>query len=90
LAHQPARFFQRFHAVGATAGKVRLQLRAFGGVKRANRVGLDQFPEMVVSIHDVPCKPSFKRSNPLRIQLFTVPSGSCKEAAISEWLRPSK
>ena len=90
LAHEPARFFQRFHTVGTAGGKVRLQLRAFGSVKRANRVGLYQLPEMVVSAHDVACNPSFKRSNPLRIQLFTVPNGSCNEAAISEWLRPSK
>ena len=47
LTHEPARFFQRFHTVVATGGKVGLQLRAFRGVKRANRVGFDQLPEMV-------------------------------------------
>src|SRR6267378_5835221 len=90
LAHEPARFFQCFHTVVAAGGKVSLKLRTFRGVKRANRVGLDQLPEMFVSVHDVARNPSFKRSNPLRIQLFTVPNGSCNEAAISEWLRPSK
>ena len=90
LTYEPTRFFQRFHAVRAAGGEVRFQLGAFRSVKRADRVGFDQLPEMVVSAHDVACNPSFKRSNPLRIQLFTVPNGSCNEAAISEWLRPSK
>jgi hypothetical protein len=36
------------------------------------------------------CNPSFKRNKPLRIQLFTVPSGSFSASAISEWLKPSK
>src|SRR5580704_1729483 len=63
---------------------------AFRGVERTQRVGFKHVAELVAVFHDATCNSSFKRSKPLRIQLFTVPSGSLRAAAISEWLSPSK
>ena len=90
LTYEPARLLQRLRTLRATARQVRFDYGAVRRVKRAKGVGFDQLPEFVVGAHNVACKPSFKRINPLRIQLFTVPKGSFREAAISEWLKPSK
>jgi len=90
LADNPARLLDGLRAVGAAASKVRLERGAFGRIERAQRVSLVHFAELVAVAHVLACNPSFKRSKPLRIQLFTVPSGSFRASAISEWLKPSK
>src|SRR5579859_302200 len=90
LADQPARFFNCFGAVRATGCEMRFERGALFGIERTKRVGFHQFTELAAVFHVVACNPFFRRSKPLRIQLFTVPSGSCKAAAISEWLKPSK
>ena len=69
---------------------MRFQRRPLIRVERTEGVCLDQLPELVVFAHDAVCNPSFNRSKPFLIQLFTVPSGSCNDAAISLWLSPSK
>src|ERR1700674_3066770 len=90
LTDEPARFLYGLGAVLAAGGEVDFQRGAFISVQRAKRVGFEHFAELVAVFQVLACNPCFKRSKPFRIQLFTVPSGSFKAAAISLWLRPSK
>ena len=90
MADEPARFFEGFGAVRAAGREMRFERGALFGIERTESVGFEQLAELVAVLHVVACNPSFKRSKPLRIQLFTVPSGSFSVAAISEWLSPSK
>src|SRR5258707_2279551 len=94
LAHYPARFQQGFRALSAANDKVRGNRCAFFGIERTKRVSFDQLAKiirnLVRAVHDAVCNPSFNLKSPLRIQLFTVPSGSFNALAISEWLKPSK
>ena len=84
LADEPAGFFDRLGAILAAGGEMGFEGVTFGGVEGAESVGFVHFAELVAVFHDVACNPSFKRNKPLRIQLFTVPRGSLRDAAISE------
>src|SRR5215475_1491148 len=90
LRHDKACLRERLRTLRATSGEMRLQRRPLIRVERAEGVRLDQLPELVVFAHDAVCNPSFNRNKPFLIQLFTVPSGSCSDSAISLWLSPSK
>src|SRR5258707_13221964 len=94
LATHAARFQQGFRALCAANDKVPGNRCAFFGIERTKRVSFDQLTKiirnLVRAVHDAVCNPSFNLKSPLRIQLFTVPSGSFSAWAISEWLKPSK
>ena len=90
LADDTASLFQRIRAFRAACRKMLLEHHALRCIKRAQSVPLNQLAKLGVFAHDATFSSSFKRSNPLRIQLFTVPSGSFKACAISEWLSPPK
>jgi hypothetical protein len=64
LADQPAGFLECGGALGAIGGQVRLERGAFGRIQGAERVGFEQFAELVRVAHVVlACNPSRKRSN---------------------------
>src|SRR2546423_1032952 len=77
-------------ALSAAGAEMFFEQGAFLRIQRAEGVRLNHLLELSMLVHEVARNSSLKRSNALRIQLFTVPRGSFKLAAISEWLRPSK
>src|SRR5438876_581438 len=89
-----ARLADPLHADDTPLREVGLEPSALVLVERAERIDLGLLePDLVA--HDTlaplaePRKPR-SRSSPVRIRVFTVPSGSPSRVAISDWVRPSK
>src|SRR5262249_52707476 len=90
LCDGDARFGEGLRTFRAIRAEMELELDEVAGVERADGVGIDEIAVFVVFVHEAACNPCRKRIKPLRIQLFTVPRGSLRAAAISVWLKPSK
>ena len=89
FADDQPRFIDGLSALRA-AGEMRFKSGTLFRIERAKGVALYHLPKLVLVAHERACNSSFSFSKALRIQLFTVPSGSFSAAAISEWLRPAK
>ena len=78
----------------AARGEVSLELGELPAVEGADRVDVGLLePLVVVHARSVPLRAARmprSRSSPLRMRVFTVPSGSPSRAAISVCVRPSK
>ena len=85
--HIPAQQLEFATAVGA-AVQMGFERNQFVALQRAQRVQREIFRELFVYAHATTALRS--ASNPARILVLMVPSGSPVLAAISVWVKPSK
>ena len=76
-------------AVEAVVGYLNANPDVLGGLKRkGKRSHLVELRRAVD--HSVPSSSSARCASPLRVRVFTVPSGTWRKSAISLWERPEK